>query len=154
VSLSSVPISMVLSDCMYEVAFVSCFSQSALSGSSHCGIESLFGVAFHNNLSLASGRGFYPSFSSSCRLSWHMYDQEFFSTSIRIFERVLYASLPASISFPDVQEVFILGNNFSASQAMLHGSASFGIMCINFSAYLLSHVCGYRFQSRYTTLPI
>jgi hypothetical protein len=83
-----------------------------------------------------------------------MYDQEFFSTSISIFERVLYASFPASISFPDVQEVFILGNNFSASQAMLHRPAPFGITCIEFLAYLLSHVCGYRFQSRYTTLPI
>lgn len=118
-SLTSVHISMVLSDCMHDVLFVSCFSLSTLSGISHCGATSFLGVASHNHLSLASDTGFSPSFSTSCRLSWRMYDQEFFSISMRIYERILYASSPTSVSYPNVQEFHILGNNFSASQAIL-----------------------------------
>jgi hypothetical protein len=117
-SLTSVPMSMILSDCMNEVVFVACLSLSTLSGISRCDAESFLGVASHNNLSLVSETGFSPLSSTSCRLSWRMYDQEFFSTYLNIFERVMYSSFPASVLFPNVQNFHIKGSNFSASQAM------------------------------------
>ncbi len=115
-SLSHVPISMILSDCQHDVVFMSCLSKSLLSRIDRCGSQSFLGVLSHNNLSLVSARGFYPSFSSTCKLTWRMYDQEFSVRTITIFERVLYRSSVSSLLYPNSQEITVAGNDFSASQ--------------------------------------
>jgi len=119
-SLSSAPISMDLTHCQHSVFMQSCLSpELASSGVLRCGVKSFLGIASHNNISVVSDTGFFPAGSSRCTFSWKMYGQEFFSTSISIIERVMFTSSPASVSFPNSQEVFIFGNSFLASQISL-----------------------------------
>jgi hypothetical protein len=112
---------MDLTHCQHSVFMQSCLSpELASSGVHRCGVKSFLGIASHNNISVVSDTGFFPAGSSRCTFSWKMYGQEFFSTSISIIERVMFTSSPASVSFPNSQEVFIFGNSFLASQARKH----------------------------------
>lgn len=122
-SLTSVAISMVLSDCQHDV-FMFCPSDSETSRKKLCGAKSLSGVASHEQVSLVSERGFFPLLSSTCRLSWRIYDHEFFATQIGIFERLLYNISTIVVTYPKSQEISIFGNNFLASQAR------FTLLCI------------------------
>ena len=115
-SLTSVAISMVLSDCQHDV-FMFCPSDSETSRKKLCGAKSLSGVASHDQVSLVSERGFFPLLSSTCRLSWRIYDHEFFATQIGIFERLLYNISTIVVTYHKTQDISTFGNNFLASQA-------------------------------------
>ncbi len=128
-SLSSVPISMILSDCQHDVFFKNCYSESMLSRSSRCESQSFLGVLSNDNVSLASATGFFPSSTSTCKLSWRIYDQDVFSRIVTIFERLLYSSSVSSLLYPNIQDISIFGSDFLASQAMFH---VFNFECISF----------------------
>jgi hypothetical protein len=117
-SLTSVTISMILSDCQHDV-FMVCSLDSETSRTKQCGAKSLSGAASHEHVSLVSGRGFFPLLSSTCRLSWRMYDQEIFATPIGIFERSLLNISTIVVTYPNSEEISISGNDFLASQARL-----------------------------------
>ena len=114
---------MVLSDCQHDV-FMFCPSDSETSRKKLCGAKSLSGAASHEHVSLVSGRGFFPLLSSTCRLSWRMYDQEIFATPIGIFERSLLNISTIVVTYPNSEEISISGNDFLASQAR------FALLCI------------------------
>jgi hypothetical protein len=111
-SLSAVPISFTLVECQHDVFIMQCLTDFQPSGIKRCETESFLGFASHNSLSLVSERGFFPASSSTCKLSWRMYDEESLVLSIIIFERILYSTSSTDVLFPNSQEIHFFGNNF------------------------------------------